>query len=237
MNNGRPPTLGDSPFSSGRGGHRGSSNGRGNSRGSSRGNGRGGGRGGGRGRGGSDSSTRCYNCKEGNHMAKNCPKPCNACHSETHTTTNCPVRLSELMKSAEEADRLARTKPPITCTYCLEMRGNGVTPQPVKPPPTSKRGLDTEPRDTYSAPTKVSRTDDISTGTTGTPSSAQPAQTADPEASSSEMNCGEDDGGETLEGDEPQTKPTEPKSAARPRCLPRAMGGPPAIPPGCPPSA
>jgi hypothetical protein len=161
-------------------------------------------------------------------MAKDCTKACDACHSETHTTTNCPVRLGELMKAVEEADRVAKTKPPITCTYCqsvqhtdancqprLEKRGNDVTSQPVKPATTSKRGLDTETRDTDLTPIKVSWTNDISTGTTGNPSSAQPAQATDPEASSNEMNCGEDDGGATLEGDEPQTEPPKVLGAAK----------------------
>jgi hypothetical protein len=61
----------------------------------------------------------------------------------------------------------------------------------------------------------VSRTNDISTGTTGTPSSAQPAQATDPEASSNEMNCGEDNGGATFEGDEPQTEPPKVLGAAK----------------------
>jgi hypothetical protein len=151
MNDGRPPTRGDSPVRSGRGGN--------NYRG--RGSGSGRGRGGGRGRGndrarvrGGDHGTsapkehQCYNCKDGNHLAKDCTKPCNDCHSTTHTTTKCPVRLGELMKAAEEDDRVARTQPSITCTYCqsaqhtdtncqpqLEMRENGVTSKPAKSQP------------------------------------------------------------------------------------------------------
>jgi hypothetical protein len=142
MEDGRPPTLGDPPSRSDRSGYRGYGNGRDNGRGRGSGSGRGRGRGRGRGdsrarvRGGDRGTSapkeqQFYNCKEGNHMAKDCTKPCNECHSTSHTTTKCPKRLGDLMKAAEEADRVARTQPPITCTYCQSAQHTDANCQPT----------------------------------------------------------------------------------------------------------